>query len=43
MIDSTPVYVYDGEVVSSAPEIGTILLAAAGIRGLIGIRRRYRK
>ncbi len=42
MIDSTPVYVFDSEVVSPVPELGTIVLLAAGMLGLIGIRRRYR-
>jgi hypothetical protein len=41
MIDSTPVYLYDSQVVSPVPEPGTIVLVATGMLGLIGIRRRY--
>ncbi len=41
MIDSTPVYLYDSEVVSPVPELGTIVLVVAGMLGLIGMRRRY--
>jgi hypothetical protein len=42
MIDSTPLYVYDSEVVSPIPEVATIVLVGAGMLGLISIRR-YRK
>lgn len=41
IIDSTPVSVYDSEVVPPVPELGTIVLVAAGILGLVSIRRRY--
>jgi hypothetical protein len=41
MIDSTPVYIYDSEVVAPVPELETIVLVTAGILGLIVIRRRY--
>ena len=41
MIESTPVYVYASEVVSPVPELGTVVLVAVGMLGLIGIRRRY--
>jgi hypothetical protein len=41
MIDSSPVYLYDSKPVSPVPEFGTIVLVAAGMLGLIGIRRRY--
>ncbi len=41
MINSTLVYLYDSEVVSPVPEFGTVVLVAAGMLGLIGIRRRY--
>jgi hypothetical protein len=41
MINSTPVFIYDSEVVAPVPELETIVLVTAGILGLIGIRRRY--
>jgi len=41
MINSTPVFIFDSEVVSPVPEAGTIVLVAIGMLGLIGIRRRY--
>jgi hypothetical protein len=41
MINSTPVFIYDSEVVAPVPELETIVLVTVGILGLIGIRRRY--
>lgn len=42
MIDSTPLYIYDSEVIIPIPELATIALVGAGILELIGIRR-YKK
>ncbi len=43
MVDSTPVHIYDSTVVAPIPELATIILAGAGMIGLIGIRRWYGK
>jgi hypothetical protein len=43
MVDSTPVHICDSTVIAPIPELATIILAGAGMIGLIGIRRWYGK